>query len=1018
MAVITDLLINAKNGTQGFRYYPIAKNIPININYNLADVREPDKRKASFSKTINLLGTNAVNKLFENIFSVNVATQYFNKNLKTPCKYIVDGIQNFAGDLQLIKINIKPDNSIDYECSIIGEGGSLFVDIGDKLITGNPLKFETSGLLIVGRKYTINTFAAGDNFTSVASVVSGTINTTGCVFIATGTTPTVWTNESILTSSDDLDFSAYDHTYTRANQIALNVANEGTGLGVVYPFIDNAQNGGSDTVFNVESFLPCFHNREYIDKIITNTGRTWTSSILDDAEFLNHITYPNLINLQLTQAQLDLKQFYVGLTANTSIPSGVYSDVVYTNDSTSGFFDLGGQLAPANDYVTFNANGYYNVAAVNYVKITATHSNPLVAYFKTDSPLVTKIIKSVNGGVSYFDLVPPVTTYITSSTGPLLPVGVPIYGNNGAATGSQFFAAGDILLVKVFSNAYGGSPVGLTFYNAAGVPFPFGQPPGTFTWNVELVGGAAKTSFYALCTQKTIVAGDTMTCNSALPTKIKQKDYLKSIIQALNLFIDVDPVNPNNLIIESFNEFYNGDIIDFENKTDLSKDQSINPNILEGKKYIYTYKADTDKWNEQYKNEFNEVFGTHEVEVENDFIKSDKKNELIFSPTPNVANYGLGIVMPRIYKEENLIKKQFASNIRWLICGGIKQTITPYTWQQTGQANLTTNDYLYAGHTDDPFNPTIDLNFGLPKKVYYDYVNAYFTTNNLFNRYHKAYLNNLINRDAKFVTKYLWLSPKDIYNFSFRNRLFIDGAYYIVNKIENYNPLEETSTNVELIKLLDTEVFTPESFLISSMPTIGGGNEVYSAKLNSALNVGSGIQNKGTNCIAIGENIIIPESCSNVTVIGNNVVVSENVSNSSVINTSDFELTQSGISYINGVLSTAWNPLYSSILKITASGGMGFILNMDETHGTILGDCSLNPIDCYLPDPATVTEYDSEGMGFSKIYKFIKIDSAANNMNINPYGSELINGLTYKTLSAQWQTVQVQTDGTDWYIVD
>jgi hypothetical protein len=32
MAVITDLLINAKNGTQGFRYYPIAKNIPININ--------------------------------------------------------------------------------------------------------------------------------------------------------------------------------------------------------------------------------------------------------------------------------------------------------------------------------------------------------------------------------------------------------------------------------------------------------------------------------------------------------------------------------------------------------------------------------------------------------------------------------------------------------------------------------------------------------------------------------------------------------------------------------------------------------------------------------------------------------------------------------------------------------------------------------------------------------------------------------------------------------------------------
>ena len=998
MAVVTDLLIAAKNGSEKLQYYPIAKNIPININYNLADVREPDKRKASFSKTINLLGTNAVNKLFENIFSVNVATQYFNKNLKTPCKYIVDGIQNFAGDLQLIKINIKPDNSIDYECSIIGEGGSLFVDIGDKLITGNPLKFETSGLLMIGRKYTINTFVAGDNFTSVASVVSGTINTTGCVFIATGTTPTVWTNESILTSSDDLDFSAYDHTYTRANQIALNTANVGTGLGVVYPFIDNAQNGGSDTVFNVESFLPCFHNREYIDKIITNTGRTWTSSILDDTKFLNYITYPNLINLQLTQAQLDLKQFYVGLTANTSITAGAYSDVVYTNDSTSGFFDLGGQLAPSNDFVTLNANGYYNVAAVNYIKITPTHSNPAVAFFKGNSQLVTKIIKSANGGASYFDLVTPVITSVVSASVPpgtgAYPIGVPIYGNNGAASGSQFFAAGDILLVRV--NCF--LPTSLAYYNSAGTPI---TPTGTLTWNVELVGGAAKTSFYALCTQKTILSGDMMTCNSALPTKIKQKDYLKSIIQALNLFIDVDPVNPNNLIIESFDDFYNGDIIDYENKTDLSKDQSINPNILEGKKYIYTYKADTDKWNEQYKNEFNEVFGTHEEDVENDFIKSDKKNELIFSPTPNVANYGLGIVMPRIYKEENLIKKQFASNIRWLICGGIKQTITPYTWQQTGQANLTTNDYLYAGMEDDPLDPNVSLMFGLPKKVYYDYPNAYFTTNNLYNRYHAKYLNNLINRDAKFVTKYLWLSPKDIYNFNFRNRLFIDGAYYIVNKIENYNPLELTSTKVELIKLLETQVFTPTKFLISSSTDVAGGVEVYNSTLNTSFSVGTGNQNRGTNCVAIGDNIMIPASCENVTVIGSNISVPEN--------TSEF-------SYING---TVTNSIYNEKALIQNKSANYNVKAYDDVVFMTTGATNKTVTLAYgqigyLESSVVLNINDVETtLEYGKQITIKKVDSGAGNVIIDGNGA-LIDGAATITLTTQYESVTLQWDGTNW----
>jgi hypothetical protein len=33
---------------------PFAEQIPVSINYNIADIREPDKFKSSFSKTINL----------------------------------------------------------------------------------------------------------------------------------------------------------------------------------------------------------------------------------------------------------------------------------------------------------------------------------------------------------------------------------------------------------------------------------------------------------------------------------------------------------------------------------------------------------------------------------------------------------------------------------------------------------------------------------------------------------------------------------------------------------------------------------------------------------------------------------------------------------------------------------------------------------------------------------------------------------------------------------------------------
>lgn len=56
----------------------------------------------------------------------------------------------------------------------------------------------TAGPLVVGRVYQITNFATGDNFSNVAEVIAGTINTTNCIFLATGTTPTVYTNESEL----------------------------------------------------------------------------------------------------------------------------------------------------------------------------------------------------------------------------------------------------------------------------------------------------------------------------------------------------------------------------------------------------------------------------------------------------------------------------------------------------------------------------------------------------------------------------------------------------------------------------------------------------------------------------------------------------------------------------------------------------------------------------------------------------------------------------------------------------
>lgn len=70
--------------------------------------------------------------------------------------------------------------------------------LGDLLIANiQAIKTTaTSGLLTIGTSYYISAYNAGDDFTNV-----GGINIAGSYFVATGTTPTVWSNSSSLISN-------------------------------------------------------------------------------------------------------------------------------------------------------------------------------------------------------------------------------------------------------------------------------------------------------------------------------------------------------------------------------------------------------------------------------------------------------------------------------------------------------------------------------------------------------------------------------------------------------------------------------------------------------------------------------------------------------------------------------------------------------------------------------------------------------------------------------------------------
>lgn len=807
-------------------YYPITTELPVSLNFVLADIREPDKRNASFTKSIVLNATNEINKLFENLFEVNIATQTFNPNKKETAYYYYDNIEQFRGNLQLLKITLQPDGNVQYTCNIIGEGGSFFLDLGDSLLS-------------------------------------------------------------------DLDFSAYDHVYNRTNQRASWTNT--SGVGYIYPFIDNGTNGGSKTSFGVKDFKPAFFLHEYLKKIIEGAGYTYTSSFIDSTLCKRLIIVDNNKGIGLSASQLANRQFYVGLAADTSYTVNTILTVPFT-DEAAPFFDTNNLFNTGTYVGTIPENGYYNVSNVQNIRLWWTHSNAAVVRRGGTVTFtnIPSIKKSSDAGASYNTIAyNPQTIGINIADGLELP-STDYFINTGISTGDYYLSQND--LIKAFYAAQAVDFSGSNFFDISGNPVV----TGTATLHFELQSGTG-TALYTLATGKTASEGNAIEVNNALPTNIKQKDLFKSVINAFNLMIDIDKSNPTNLIIETFSDFYNQGVVDWENRTDKLKEELINPlAFIEGKKYQFKYKEDKDFYNAKYSDNWKESFGTYEKEIDNDFLKQTKTTEIIFSPTPNVANYDLGIAVPKIVNGDGVNFTQAVPNIRLLYVGGVKSTSNQWDHTYLG-TSYTSNQYCYAGHTDDPFNPTLDINFGVPKEVYYSYINAYFTNNNLYNVYQRPLIENITSRDSKLVTKFLWLTPKDINEFTFRKQYFIDGAYYLINKIIDFDPTQEKSTKCELIKLIEIASFTPTSSLISG--AISVDTNTYSRNYsNNSFAVGTNAIARGNGNIAIGENIFIPETSSNITVVGsNNVTIAEGVNNATVINTSGITVSQSGTTVVNGV---------------------------------------------------------------------------------------------------------------------
>jgi hypothetical protein len=117
-------------------------------------------------------------------------------------KYIVNNLldQTIYGNL-FVTGTTTSNNTAVYR--------ALFTQTGS--ISGTSISQFNYGL-INGESYTITSYQGADDFSNIANVQSGTINETGCVFIATGETPNFWGDNSVLTSDGGLIIDVLENT--------------------------------------------------------------------------------------------------------------------------------------------------------------------------------------------------------------------------------------------------------------------------------------------------------------------------------------------------------------------------------------------------------------------------------------------------------------------------------------------------------------------------------------------------------------------------------------------------------------------------------------------------------------------------------------------------------------------------------------------------------------------------------------------------------------------------------------
>ena len=549
---------------------------------------------------------------------------------------------------------------------------------------------------------------------------------------------------------EDLDFSAYDQAWTVPN--VTGSWEQLNATGVCWPLIDYGTVSVNKQDYDLRAFRPAFYVREILDKTITNAGYTWECPVWDTQRVKSWIIPNNQKSLQTLTNRL-LQGIAVG--TNTVIQNGFDDEAPIEQG-----------LRTLTDFTY--SGGVYTYTGTD----TRTFRFETVVngdYYSTIESIQLSIKK--NGVQEY--------THV-----PFLP---PTFGTT------------DVNFAETFPDRYIVLSTGDTIELSAKVA----NNVGSYRMRTTFVRFEA---YLAVPLYVDASPGAIIAMNDVLPKNILQKDFLSSVVKLSNLYIYEDPLYPKKLLIKPYVDFYDlnpSGVVDWNYKVDRGKPLELQPmSELNSRYYNFNYKLDADYYNELYNKTYNETYGNYIYDSAYEFAGEKTDIDLIFASSTLVGYAGRDKIVSTFFKKNAGVEERYSVLLRIL---QFKKIIGVSSWNiYNVESNLATGltSYGYAGHYDDPDVPANDIHFGVPRELYFTLVSGAVNVTQ-FNVYWSPYMAEIVDKDSKLLTCMVKLDNADIFSLDFSKLIYIDGAYWRLNKIEDWDAANPNVARCSLLKVIN-----------------------------------------------------------------------------------------------------------------------------------------------------------------------------------------------------------------------